>query len=178
MSSRSRLPTARKSRRTSSFPYAQGSWSHEMAARRLRNLRLPMQPGKGYSLTLENPPRLPKLCAILTEARVAMTPMGHRLRFGGTMEMSGLNHRDPIAKRVEGIIRLSMRCLLSGTERELISITSLPRCGLRPCSPDGLPYLGRTAGNIPNLGIATGHAMMGDQPGADHGKDHRPDHYR
>ena len=35
-----------------------------------------------------------------------------------------------------------------------------PWCGLRPCSPDGLPYLGRTRA-IPNLVVATGHAMMG-----------------
>jgi D-amino-acid dehydrogenase len=35
-----------------------------------------------------------------------------------------------------------------------------PWCGLRPCSPDGLPYLGRFA-RYKNLAVATGHAMMG-----------------
>ncbi len=32
--------------------------------------------------------------------------------------------------------------------------------GLRPCSPDGLPYVGRSM-RVPNLVVATGHAMMG-----------------
>ncbi len=32
--------------------------------------------------------------------------------------------------------------------------------GLRPCSPDGLPYIGR-ANHLRNLLIATGHGMMG-----------------
>ena len=33
-------------------------------------------------------------------------------------------------------------------------------CGLRPCSPDGLPYLGRSA-KAANLIVAAGHAMVG-----------------
>jgi D-amino-acid dehydrogenase len=32
--------------------------------------------------------------------------------------------------------------------------------GLRPCSPDGLPYIGRS-NKIGNLVLATGHSMMG-----------------
>src|SRR5438034_5485834 len=66
-----------------------GSWS-SMIARDLK-LRIPMQPGKGYSLTLSQPRQLPTICAILAEARVAVTPMNGSLRFGGTMEFSGLN---------------------------------------------------------------------------------------
>jgi len=68
---------------------AAGSWS-PLLAKEL-GLGLPMQAGKGYSLTLAKPRQLPTLCTILTEARVAVTPMGGRLRVGGTMEISGLN---------------------------------------------------------------------------------------
>src|SRR6185295_5621486 len=35
-----------------------------------------------------------------------------------------------------------------------------PWCGLRPVTPDGLPYVGRTR-RFENLSIATGHAMLG-----------------
>ena len=50
-----------------------------------------MQAGKGYSLTLDSPASLPRVCAILSEARVAMTPMGGALRFAGTMELAGID---------------------------------------------------------------------------------------
>ena len=66
-----------------------GSWS-PVVAREL-GLKLPMQAGKGYSLTLTKPRELPQICSIFTEARVAVTPMGGTLRFGGTMEIAGLN---------------------------------------------------------------------------------------
>ena len=64
-----------------------GSWS-TLIAREL-GLKLPMQAGKGYSLTLPKPRLLLETCAILCEARVAVTPMGNTLRFGGTMEIAG-----------------------------------------------------------------------------------------
>src|SRR5436190_9181295 len=54
-----------------------GSWSPSVA-RDLR-LRIPLQAGKGYSLTLSKPRQLPQICAILTEARVAVTPMNGAL---------------------------------------------------------------------------------------------------
>jgi len=116
-----------------------------------------MQPGKGYSLTLRQPRRLPQLCAILTEARVAVTPMGGALRFGGTMELDGLNERiNPV--RVQGIIKSVPRYYPEFGPADFAGVT--PWCGLRPCSPDGLPYVGRSA-RYANLAVATGHAMMG-----------------
>ena len=83
------------------FVLAGGSWSGQ--AVKALNLNLPMQAGKGYSLTLKNPRQLPSLCSICTEARVAVTPMGDTLRFAGTMEVAGLDTSiNP--KRIEGII--------------------------------------------------------------------------
>jgi D-amino-acid dehydrogenase len=134
---------------------AGGIWSAALA-RGLR-LSLPMQAGKGYSLTLSRPPQMPALCAILSEARVAVTPLGSALRFGGTMEMSGLNETIYPA-RVHGIVASALRYYPRFCERDFAGIT--PWCGLRPCSPDGLPFLGRPA-QFDNLVVATGHAMMG-----------------
>ena len=132
-----------------------GSWS-PVVARDLR-LNLPMQAGKGYSLTLPQPRQLPQLCSIFCEARVAVTPMGNTLRFGGTMEIAGLNE-DINPVRVQGIIKSVPKYFPDFTPQDFEDIR--PWRGLRPCSPDGLPYLGRTA-RYTNLTIATGHAMMG-----------------
>jgi len=100
---------------------------------------------------------LPQLCAIFAEARMAITPMGASLRFGGTMEIAGLNE-DINPVRVQGIIKAVPKYYPKFTPDDFAGIQ--PWRGLRPCSPDGLPYLGRTA-KFSNLVVATGHAMMG-----------------
>ena len=137
------------------FVLCGGSWSPLVAAE--LGLKLPMQAGKGYSLTLTKPRELPHLCSIFTEARVAVTPMGGTLRFGGTMEIAGLNE-DINPARVRGIIKAAVKYFPKFTPEDFAGIQ--PWQGLRPCSPDGMPYLGRTA-KFSNLTIATGHAMMG-----------------
>jgi D-amino-acid dehydrogenase len=134
---------------------AGGAWSPLLA--RGLGLNLPIQAGKGYSLTLPKPPQLPQLCSICTEARLAVTPMGTSLRFGGTMEIAGLNE-DINSVRVRGIIKSALKYFPAFMQADFGGIQ--PWCGLRPCSPDGLPYIGRTA-KFANLSIATGHAMMG-----------------
>jgi D-amino-acid dehydrogenase len=83
------------------FVLAGGSWSSAMTAG--LEIRLPLQAGKGYSLTIEQPRFKLTKSMILTERRVAVTPMGDKLRFGGTMEIAG--HSDRIRpERVEQII--------------------------------------------------------------------------
>ena len=102
-------------------------------------IRIPMQAGKGYSLTMESPAPLPRICAILSEARVAMTPMGGALRFGGTMELAGIDESiNPV--RVSRHRQLG-RTILSGLHAAHFDRRPCAR-GLRPCSPDGLPYIG------------------------------------
>lgn len=134
---------------------AAGAWSGELA--RSVGLRLPMQPGKGYSLTLEAPSQRLNAPAILSEARAAVTRMGERLRVGGTMELAGFDASANEA-RIEGILD-SVRCYFPGLSHE--ELTAPPRWhGFRPCSPDGLPYVGRSPRHE-NLIIATGHLMMG-----------------
>ena len=137
------------------FVLCAGSWSPQLA--RQLGLKLPLQPGKGYSLTLERPRKSPRLCALLTEARVAVSPMNDALRFGGTMELAGWNEDiNPI--RVKGIADAAQRYYPELTPADFAAVK--PWRGLRPCSPDGLPYLGRPD-RYSNLIIATGHAMLG-----------------
>ncbi len=146
------------------FVLCGGVWSAGLA--RKLGLAMPMQAGKGYSLTLPQPRHVPECCAILTEARVAVTPLGPRLRFGGTMELAGLSLEiNPV--RVRGIIHAVQRYYPDFSPADFADVP--PWSGLRPCSPDGLPYLGRTA-RYTNLTIAAGHAMMGLSLGPISGK--------
>ena len=146
------------------FVLCAGSWSPPLA--RELGLRLPMQAGKGYSLTLERPRRSPRTCAVLSEARVSVSPMNGSLRFGGTMELAGLDETiNPI--RVRGIIDAVQRYFPDFGPADFEGVQ--PWRGLRPCTPDGLPYVGRTA-RAQNLVVATGHAMMGVSLGPVTGK--------
>ena len=132
-----------------------GSWSPTIL--RPLGIDLLMQAGKGYSLTLPTPRLRPTIPAILTEGRVAVTPMGTSLRFGGTMEIAGLNE-DINPARIRGILKTVPKYYPQFSASDFTGIQ--PWRGLRPCSPDGLPYVGRTS-HFSNLSIATGHAMLG-----------------
>ena len=137
------------------FVLSSGVWTTSLG--RELGLRLPMQAGKGYSLTLPAPQRSPQACALLAEARVAVSPMNDKLRFGGTMEMAGIDETiNPI--RVRGIVDAVKRYYPEFSDRDFAGIE--PWRGLRPCTPDGLPYVGRTR-RAANLVVAAGHAMMG-----------------
>jgi D-amino-acid dehydrogenase len=132
-----------------------GVWSTEIA-RELR-LSLPMQAGRGYSVTLAQPAERPEICSILTEARVAVTPIGSALRFAGTMEIAGLDE-SVSSSRVRGIVHSVPQYFPKFRVEDFSGVQ--PWVGLRPCSPDGLPYLGRTR-RFSNALVSTGHAMMG-----------------
>ncbi|HKB79699.1 MAG TPA: FAD-dependent oxidoreductase, partial [Thermoanaerobaculia bacterium] len=147
--------TARGAVHADEFVICGGAWSPSIAG--ALGLRLPMQAGKGYSLTLPHPRKQPSHAMILSEARVAVTPMGTSLRFGGTMEITG-NDLSINPARVRGIVKAVPRYLPDFGADDFRDVQ--PWAGLRPCSPDGLPYIGRFA-RFANLSVATGHAMMG-----------------
>lgn len=143
---------------------ASGIWSSQLAQH--LKLSLPMQAGKGYSFTLNNVERNIRIPSIFLEARVAVTPMGNSLRFGGTMEIAGINSTINM-NRVKGIADSISRYYPDMK-------ASLPKkeevwFGLRPCPPDGLPYIGKSK-KFTNLVIATGHSMMGLSLGPATGK--------
>lgn len=137
------------------FVLAGGAWSPAIVDN--IGLRLPMQAGKGYSLTLPASPLSLTTSLICAEKRLAVTPMGRTLRFGGTMEISGINSQirpERVQQIIESAISYFPRLRISDFDGVK------PWCGLRPVSPDGLPYIGRF-GRIPNLIAACGHAMLG-----------------
>jgi D-amino-acid dehydrogenase len=136
------------------FILCAGSWSNILSKK--LNLNLLLQAGKGYSINILNKTNI-TTPAILSEAKVAVTPMNGFTRIAGTMEIAGINKR--INKlRVDSIVELSKNYYpdLIINENDINKVAS----GLRPVSPDGLPYIGRSA-ICNNLIIATGHAMMG-----------------
>ncbi|HWA84462.1 MAG TPA: FAD-dependent oxidoreductase [Fimbriimonadaceae bacterium] len=134
---------------------AAGAWSNRLAAP--LGLYLPLQAGKGYSFNVDDPPERPQICAILMEGRVAVTPMQNGVRFGGTMEIGPTDDRID-DRRVQGI-REAIPAYYPAFQN--LDLRRYPASlGLRPCSPDGLPYIGRTR-FADNVIVATGHAMMG-----------------
>jgi D-amino-acid dehydrogenase len=147
------------------FVVAAGVWSREVAEQ--LHLSLPMVGGRGYSLTLENFPYRFNYPVILSEARVAISPMnGNKLRFGGTMEITAVN-TPPRMNRVQGIIESVSRYFPDvqvpmPAEKEVWY-------GYRPCSADGLPYIGNIK-RYNNVTVATGHSMLGLSLGAATGK--------
>lgn len=116
-----------------------------------------MQAGKGYSITYENVERNLHYPAILVDDRVAMTPMGNDLRMGGTMEISGINN-NILIKRIEAIYKASKK-YYPNLNLQFPEINKIWN-GLRPLTPDGLPYIGRHS-KYNNLTLAGGHAMLG-----------------
>lgn len=132
-----------------------GAWSSELGKK--LGQHLPLQAGKGYSFTLPKPAELPELCSLLKEGRVAVTPMGETLRVAGTMEICG-NDLSVNQNRLDGIVESFCRFFPAFKKSDFYNLE--PWSGLRPCSPDGLPYIGR-AKNAKNVMFATGHAMLG-----------------
>ena len=144
---------------------ATGSWSRELAAR--LDLRLPLMPGRGYSLTLENTPYKLNYPAILVEGRVAITPINeNKIRFGGTMEITSTK-TPPNLKRVEGILK-SVKSYFPSFDIPFPEEKQV-WYGYRPCSADGLPYIGKLK-SIKNCIVSTGHSMLGLSLGAGTGK--------
>ncbi len=170
-----RVITANNAYQQDEIVMATGSWGRETA--RLLSLRIPLMPGRGYSVTLEDSPYKLNFPAVLLEGRAAVTPMdGNKIRFGGTMEITS-HKTPPRMNRVQGILDAVKRFYpdfdVPFPAKEKIWY------GYRPCSADGLPYIGRVK-KYDNLTIATGHSMLGLSLGAGTGKlvseivNHRP----
>ena len=118
---------------------------------------MPLQGGKGYSFTIPQVPKQLNHPSILCEAKIAMTPFANSLRVSGTMEIAGtdLSFRQ---KKLESIQEKVGQYFSSFNPKWFQGIA--PWAGLRPVSPDGLPYIGRSY-KWKNISFNTGHAMMG-----------------
>ncbi len=143
---------------------ATGSWLP--AVSKMMGIKLLLQPGKGYSYTYDHVEKNIKYPAILVDGRCAITPWGHQLRIGGTMELSGINNK-VLVKRMQGIYD-SAKDFYPGLKIDFPPAHKIWN-GLRPVTPDGLPYIGRVS-NLANVIIAGGHAMLGISEGTGTGK--------
>lgn len=145
---------------------AAGSWSPGLV--RGLGLNLPIQAAKGYSVTVKRPSSSPNIPLLLGESRVAVTPMespaGPLLRFAGTLELAGLD-LSINQRRVDALRRASKEYMVGMDNMETLEVWR----GLRPCTPDGLPVLGRPKA-FDNLTVAAGHAMLGMSLGPASGK--------
>lgn len=132
---------------------AAGTWSPSLVAE--LGLNFPIQPAKGYSISVKCGDREGAIPVALSESKVVVTQMGGILRFAGTLELAGLDSSIN-QRRVHAIRRAVRQYLVGLDDYELLEIWQ----GLRPLSPDGLPIIGRSQ-RWRNLIIATGHGMLG-----------------
>jgi D-amino-acid dehydrogenase len=132
---------------------AVGAWTPAVA--RDLHLNIPVQPARGYSLTMSATKQMPRHALILGERRIAISPMDNLLRFTGRLEV-GNNSMVPDPRWIQRI-EDSVREYIALDEKLDIKETW---AGLRPTTPDGMPIIGRSPKQS-NLILATGHAMLG-----------------
>ena len=135
------------------YLFATGSWTPPLL--QALQLHVPIQAGKGYALIVKpfSPPLTVPL--MLAEKRVGVTPRESSVRLAGTLELAGLDESIS-ERRVDAIVRGAAAYLDLPEQCDVIETWR----GLRPCTPDGIPIIGR-ADQWENVLVAAGHAMLG-----------------
>jgi D-amino-acid dehydrogenase len=133
--------------------FALGAWSPQLGTQ--LGLKLPIQPGKGYSITYTRPRRAPSVPLVLKDRSVCVTTWDSGYRLGSTMEFSGYD---------TSLNPVRLQALRRGAA-EYLEEPEGPReeeqwYGWRPMTYDDLPIIGR-APRLQNLWLATGHGMLG-----------------
>lgn len=118
-------------------------------------MRIPIEPGKGYSVTLPRPPICPTLPMLLPERRVGVSPFEDGYRIGSMMELAGFDRTIPphriayLRRAVDGYLP----AIGEAREQERWF-------GWRPMTWDSLPIIGCVP-HLANAYLATGHNMLG-----------------
>jgi D-amino-acid dehydrogenase len=133
-----------------------GAWSPKLA--KMLGVKIRILPGKGYSFTVPAGGQAPTVPSVLCEGKVAVTPMGSDVRFGGTMEITHTGDHKIRERRVQGIVETANQFYPELALAQPSSDTVWH--GFRPCTPTGLPLISRASG-LENFIVASGHAMMG-----------------
>ena len=134
---------------------ANGAWLGGMAKK--LGVSIPMRSGKGYSTVLKRDDIPIKTPMILNESKVAISPYEEFVRVGGSMEVCDIDFTKRV-NRVNSIIS-SIPSYIPSYKQSSIDYEKF-WVGLRPCSADGVPYIGKL-GNYNNVFINSGHSMMG-----------------
>ena len=132
---------------------ATGAWTPRL--QHMLRCAIPIQPGKGYSLTMPRPAICPRLPMIFEEHRVAVTPFASGYRLGSTMEFAGYD--SSVRPDRLKLLREAAAIYLHEPYTEPVSDQW---CGWRPMTPDSLPFIGR-APQLDNVFIVAGHGMLG-----------------
>jgi D-amino-acid dehydrogenase len=135
------------------FVLAAGAWSPTLGKQ--LGCKLPIQPGKGYSITMPRPQVCPQYPLIFEEHRVAVTPMRTGYRIGSTMEFAGYD--TSLSRRRLDYLREAATHYLREPAAEPVQEEWF---GWRPMTYDGLPIIDRSPA-LPNVVIAAGHNMLG-----------------
>jgi len=135
------------------FVMATGSWTPLLNQH--LGVKVPIVPGKGYSITMPRPTICPKYPMIFEEHHVAVSPFQSGYRIGSTMEFAGFSST---------MNRDRLKLLRDGAEFYLKEPTCEPVqeewWGWRPMVFDGKPIIDRSP-TLPNVMIAAGHGMLG-----------------
>jgi D-amino-acid dehydrogenase len=148
-----RLTTTRGDITAEQIVIATGPWSESLG--KMLGLRLPVIGAKGYSVVLPPAQPQPKRSIYLIERKIAVNPHRDSLRIAGTLELVR-NDFSINARRVDVIVRGAKGMLNIGDQPKPQEIWR----GLRPCTPDGMPVIGRAKGRG-DVWLATGHQMAG-----------------
>ena len=145
--------TSRGERRAREAVIALGAWSPQLA--RMLGFRLPVQPGKGYSITYSRPTLVPRRPLSLRDRSVCVTAWGSGFRLGSTMEFSGYD--TSLNETRLGMLERAAREYL----HEPVGARVEERWyGWRPMSSDDMPAIGRVPGQH-GVWLAAGHGMLG-----------------
>lgn len=137
----------------SNIVLAAGSWSEELG--KMLDVRIPVLGAKGYSMLLPKANPHPTRSIYLIERKVAVNPHNDALRIAGTLELVK-NDFSINKRRVDVILRGAKGMLNIGDPPVVHEVWR----GLRPCTPDGMPVIGRARGRG-DVWLATGHQMAG-----------------
>jgi D-amino-acid dehydrogenase len=150
------VKTTRGEMRADQFVLATGTWSTNIA--RMLGIRIPILGGKGYAITVKPFEKTPTHPIMVVERKLAITPRDGSVRLAGTLELVDPDDDSITPRRLNAILRSAQEFMRVPAQPEIVEIWR----GLRPCTPDGVPVIGRPS-KFSNLVVSAGHQMLGVQ---------------
>ncbi len=147
------IDTSKGEIKASHFVFATGAWSSHLATE--LSCHIPVEPCKGYSVTIDRPAVCPEIPMLFPEHRVGVTPFNNSFRLGSMMEFSGFDTKIP-SSRIKQLYQSAKPYLKSSLD----IVNEKPWYGWRPMTWDSLPIIGHVP-KYDNALLATGHNMLG-----------------